>query len=149
MGQRYAVAEWLSQFCEVLSLQKSTYYLALQYLDACIEHFTVRDFPSILKDLQPLQLLECLSLACLFLSAKFNEVKPPCPLTLIHKASNDPHLSSQQVTRLIQVERVLLSQVLQWRTHRTPEDVCLEIHWQSLEGSHHLQETADDDPLVC
>eukprot|EP00347_Sterkiella_histriomuscorum_P013705 403363683 len=98
LKERIAVSDWMAQFCAQQGLQRHTYYLAISLFDRVLDKLTI-ERKETQKDQQR---LEALSIGCMFIACKFEEIQPPS-LFKMHQC-----IRTSTADQLINVEKEIL-----------------------------------------
>lgn len=85
---RRKLFEWLSDFMKKFKLLPETYFITCKLIDLAITKMGCKQ-----KDLHQL------SLGCLLIAMKYEEIYPPSLKTIIRAASRDPDFTQQDIVR--------------------------------------------------
>eukprot|EP00347_Sterkiella_histriomuscorum_P008444 403345072 len=141
LKERIAVSDWMAQFCAQQCLQRHTYYLAISLFDRVLDKLTF-ERKETQKDQQR---LEALSIGCMFIACKFEEIQPPS-LFKMHQC-----IRTSTADQLINVEKEILQllgfEVIKFTNHeiltlmiREQKDMLKEDTQIKLQSQESLQQ---------
>ncbi|GJQ67392.1 hypothetical protein Trydic_g5086 [Trypoxylus dichotomus] len=111
---RAILLDWIMEVCEVYRLRRTTYYLAVDYIDRYLT----------LKPAVPKTQLQLLGVSCLFIAAKLEEIYPP-------KLSEFSYVCDGACTETeILACEILLLNTLQWDVNPMTPTTWLNLYLQ-------------------
>lgn len=119
---RSILLDWLMEVCDCFHLQKSTFYLAISYIDSYLSDTGTNTANKTLVAKSQLQLL---GITALFVAAKIEEIEPPKLLKFAY--ITDGACSTDEIV----LQEISLLQTLKWRAHPVTVYDWLRLYLQT------------------
>jgi len=119
---RSILLDWLMEVCDCFHLQKSTFYLAISYIDSYLSDTGTN---TVNKTLVAKSQLQLLGITALFVAAKIEEIEPPKLLKFAY--ITDGACSTDEIV----LQEISLLQTLKWRAHPVTVYDWLRLYLQT------------------